>query len=810
VIRSEILQKAIDTEIKLALESKPIGEVRVLQERARLQVEDKKRELRLLVANRYRDLIESADSIVRMRTASASLLGNVERVLLLLDADAINTTGGSSTTITSSEKHYADSRRLLSVGRSMKRLLDSHDRVWAALASSRFVDASHLVREALALAAQLPCTPLVASQQRLLSRFPARILAHARDAIQQHAGGAPADAVCALVLVGDCSVGAAFGEFLELRERALAGMLRLRQNDDEVAKVLAHAAALVRETLRHVDELFVQRASLVYERLATEPLASDDVRAACDRWLATAATTMAAETAVVLKRVTRLAGLADVMRATEQWELLLAAPLFDRAREIATAHIDALPLEALLRNGAMRLKADAAPPLWETDDDDDGSGAANDEQLALQSVERALRRLLDDAAVLAAVEAKRSAQVWQLVRSAAAAALQRCVESDDGAVTTVLREVPTGALFVGRVCQLLAQRSRVLRELFGDGSELHASLVRALRTRMLAAHWRWINDVAERLARDEFGAALRADGAALPDGGARRRASWQPVAGGSSDAVIPSQPSTAVFALLVAACDAVQRAGGHMVDSAVRRRLARRLASVALETLAADCDAAAGANKESAVQRLLDLHYFGDTLVGASLSDACDDDGTAAAAAALVGSSLALPAAPPVRTDALRALISRVEARLDPIDLAFYEPLVRTQARLCYRRTAVLFGAFTQLAPIQGDEAQPQQQQQQQQQQQHNTLMLAPTLTRFARLPVTVEEDDDRDDDEEETEREANLDGRLDELLRQWTSSTAAGGARRTAGSSGTGAAAVPAAPAQGATQGMLKSLFQF
>jgi hypothetical protein len=280
--------------------------------------------------------------------------------------------------------------------------------------------------------------------------------------------------------------------------------------------------------------------------------------------------------------------------------------------------------------------------------------------------------------------------------------------------------------------------------------------------------------------------------------------------------VIPSQPSTPVFALLVAACDAVQRAGGHMVDSAVRRRLARRLATVALETLAADGDTAAAASKESAVQRLLDLHYFGDTLVGASLSDTCDDDGTAAAAAALVGSSTALPtAAPPLRTDALRALISRVEARLDPIDLAFYEPLVRTQARLCYRRTAVLFGAFTQLAPIQGDEAQPPPQPQQ-----HNTLILAPTLTRFARLPVTVEEDDDRDDDDEEKEREANLDGRLDELMRQWTAttSTSSGSAHAAAAAAAAAAAHGSQQPATGgaaaaaatATQGLLKNLFQF
>lgn len=72
------MDRAIETEIKLAFESKPIGDVRALERRTREQVEAKKHELRALVAARYRDLIESADSIVRMHTASASLLGNVD------------------------------------------------------------------------------------------------------------------------------------------------------------------------------------------------------------------------------------------------------------------------------------------------------------------------------------------------------------------------------------------------------------------------------------------------------------------------------------------------------------------------------------------------------------------------------------------------------------------------------------------------------------------------------------------------------------------------------------------------------------
>jgi hypothetical protein len=142
------------------------------------------------------------------------------------------------------------------------------------------------------------------------------------------------------------------------------------------------------------------------------------------------------------------------------------------------------------------------------------------------------------------------------------------------------------------------------------------------------------------------------------------------------------------------------------------------------------------------VQRLLDVRYIGDVLIGGSMRDAYDDDGTAAAAAALAGAATA-PSQRRRAVDraAARALLSRIEAQLDPIDLAFYEPLVRAQAKRCYRRTAVLFGAFTQLAPLFGDDKSPLTSTAEQ----HNALVLAPTLPRFARLPVTVE-DDDADD----------------------------------------------------------------
>jgi hypothetical protein len=820
-----------------------------------------------------------------------------------------------------SDESRARVRQSVSFARDVKQLLDTPDRIWAALSSHRFVDAALLYSAAERLHASMPReqiarVPLVDSHWQQLSQFPSRILAHARDALQH--GSLPADAVCAVVLLGDRSLAQAFADFLEYRQRALVTLLRSAasgddNDDNDVGDALARAVVLVRDTLQHTDQLFIQQQQqqqqsssppLVYARLATHvrdlvPLTSAELRRTCDAWLSECALAVARETPPHLERVVRLAGLANVLRVVVErvaptpswsetcertvgrqldlWELLLAAPLNARARAIVTQTIDAIPLAILLRNGAAASAAAAQAPadastsmldalgrepsaLWlasskssdeaalldELDADDGGAGGADDdgnkaddtESSVPNLLERALRRLLDDSSALAAVESKRAARsartaragaaaeaaFWQLIRGAASSALLRMVDAPDGAVTTVLRESAADAeraLFVGRVCRLFAHRSRTLRELFGDGSELHVALLRSLRTRMLAAHWQWIDGVAARVAREQFAAALRVEDASFESGGARRRAAWQPAdgggggGGGDNAPLVPAQPSTAVFALLVAANGAVQRAGGHLVDAAVRRRLARRLARCALDTL--QQAQLAAPSKEAAVQRLLDVRYLGDVLIGGSMRDAYDDDGTAAAAASLAGAAPPSPA--DVQwTEQQRALLSRVEAQLDPIDLAFYEPLVRAQAKRCYRRTAVLFGAFTQLAPLFSDDKSPLTSTAEQ----HNALVLAPTLPRFARLPVTVE-DDDADDGAAVASAAAaaaaaasepsKLDANLQALYREWAVAhkTAAAAMSTSAKSGGAAPAAAKAKATPAASEsGILKNLFQF
>ncbi|KAJ4842321.1 hypothetical protein Tsubulata_046533 [Turnera subulata] len=49
------------------IRTKPISEIRTVESSARKQIDEKREQLRQLVGNRYRDLIDSADSIVNLK-----------------------------------------------------------------------------------------------------------------------------------------------------------------------------------------------------------------------------------------------------------------------------------------------------------------------------------------------------------------------------------------------------------------------------------------------------------------------------------------------------------------------------------------------------------------------------------------------------------------------------------------------------------------------------------------------------------------------------------------------------------------------
>jgi hypothetical protein len=200
-------------------------------------------------------------------------------------------------------------------------------------------------------------------------------------------------------------------------------------------------------------------------------------------------------------------------------------------------------------------------------------------------------------------------------------------------------------------------------------SELLAGLTRDLREFALDSYRVWVAWNAGHL-RSALEAALgEAQKASAPGGG------WHKVsAGGGLELSLPAAPSPGVLALLFAACEEVQRAGGHLLEPGALRELRAEILRAAAAALEAFSDQFPGDSAPEALclQLIFDLQFARGLLLHPKedgLSSSSGEDETARAQRAF-------------------------SSRLDPIDWATYEPHLERLSASCLQKHNVLLGAL--------------------------------------------------------------------------------------------------------------------
>ena len=202
-------------------------------------------------------------------------------------------------------------------------------------------------------------------------------------------------------------------------------------------------------------------------------------------------------------------------------------------------------------------------------------------------------------------------------------------------------------------------------------SELLAGLTRDLREFALDSYRVWVAWNAGHL-RSALEVALReAQKASAPGGG------WHTVsAGGGLELSLPAAPSPGVLALLFAACEEVQRAGGHLLEPAALRELRAEILRAAATALEAFSDQFPGDSAPEALclQLIFDLQFARGLLLHAEEGRPSPPSG----------------GGEPETARALRAFSSR----LDPIDWATYEPHLERLSASSLQKHNVLLGAL--------------------------------------------------------------------------------------------------------------------
>ncbi|GAV81921.1 Vps51 domain-containing protein [Cephalotus follicularis] len=246
--------------------SKPIPEIRNVESETQRQIQDKKEELRLLVGTRYRDLIDSADSIVLMKSSSRSISANIGSIhhsirSLSLSADAPNATPNAARV------------RVYGIACRVKYLVDTPENIWGCLDESMLLEAAaryfrakhvhHILTSTSNNNNVLSNFPLLQHQWQIVESFKAQISQKGHERLLDPGLGVAgyADALAAVAVIDDLEPKQVLALFLETRKSWVLQKLGACGADaigSFVAEVFCRVLRIIQVSVGQVGELFLQ------------------------------------------------------------------------------------------------------------------------------------------------------------------------------------------------------------------------------------------------------------------------------------------------------------------------------------------------------------------------------------------------------------------------------------------------------------------------------------------------------------------------------------------------------------------------
>uniref|UniRef100_A0A8C5R5B1 Conserved oligomeric Golgi complex subunit 1 n=1 Tax=Leptobrachium leishanense TaxID=445787 RepID=A0A8C5R5B1_9ANUR len=244
-------------------------EIRGLERKVRADIEQKKEELRQMVGERYRDLIEAADTIGEMRRSSALVVDSVrdmERYCSGLRAKLGPAGGPARETKTSQtqEKFY-------SMAAQIKLLLEIPEKIWSSMEASQYLHATQLYLLCCYLHSLLQLDSSTSRYSPILARFPilVRQVAAAgtfRSTILQESKSllrcpsasdqAVAEALCSIMLLEDSSPRQALADFLLARKAGIQQLLNQPHHGSGIKAQVCSLVELMANTLYQAHALF--------------------------------------------------------------------------------------------------------------------------------------------------------------------------------------------------------------------------------------------------------------------------------------------------------------------------------------------------------------------------------------------------------------------------------------------------------------------------------------------------------------------------------------------------------------------------
>ncbi|XP_012968715.1 conserved oligomeric Golgi complex subunit 1 isoform X2 [Mesocricetus auratus] len=245
-------------------------EIRGLERQVRAEIEHKKEELRQMVGERYRDLIEAADTIGQMRRCAEGLLDAVRATDRY--CARLRQAGSAAPRIPRAPPQpQPPSEKFYSMAAQIKLLLEIPEKIWSSMENSQHLQATQLYLLCGHLHSLLQLDSSSSRYSPILSRFPILIrqvaaASHFRSTIlyeskmllkcQNVSDQAVAEALCSIMLLEESSPRQALTDFLMARKAAIQKLLNQPHHGAGIKAQICSLVELLATTLNQAHALF--------------------------------------------------------------------------------------------------------------------------------------------------------------------------------------------------------------------------------------------------------------------------------------------------------------------------------------------------------------------------------------------------------------------------------------------------------------------------------------------------------------------------------------------------------------------------
>ncbi|CAH3019344.1 unnamed protein product [Porites evermanni] len=252
--------------------SHTVEEIRAVEHKTRPR---KKEDLRLMVGERYRDLIDAADTVTEMKTCAGQVMNFVHDIQKqckeLHLSHKCHGVGGTQSTQPAGKGSSQSKNGFYAIASQMKLLVDTPEKVWSALERKQYLKAAQLYLFSHHIVSILHIDTGDSSAPKLLSSFPIlpkqwSAISHFKDSILQGSRALLKDAtqtdemlaesLCSILLLEESSPRQVFTEFILARKTALQEIFHPCQHATSIKSQVCEVVRVIRNSLYQIHSLF--------------------------------------------------------------------------------------------------------------------------------------------------------------------------------------------------------------------------------------------------------------------------------------------------------------------------------------------------------------------------------------------------------------------------------------------------------------------------------------------------------------------------------------------------------------------------